>query len=85
MIHEVILIVNLSIFCYIVILLGAVLKKADAKSDVSEKNEEIDVSELPKGCQMPKLSCTDTKGSCFWIEGWRTALCTCDECKSVRY
>lgn len=61
----------------------AVQKKADAKSDVSEKNEEIDVSELPKGCQMPKFSCADTKGSCFWVGGWRTALCTCDECKSL--
>jgi len=64
-------------------LLRIVLKKTDAKSD--EKNEEIDVSELPKGCQMPKLNCANTKGSCFWIEGWRTALCTCDECKSVKY
>ncbi|XP_011050924.1 PREDICTED: putative E3 ubiquitin-protein ligase UBR7 isoform X2 [Acromyrmex echinatior] len=61
----------------------AVLKKADVKLDVSEKNEEINISELSKGCQMPKFSCADTKGSCFWIEGWRTALCTCDECKSL--
>lgn len=61
----------------------AVSKKSDVKSDVSENNEEIEVGELPKGCQMPKHNCTNTKGSCFWTEGWRAALCTCEECKSL--
>lgn len=60
-----------------------VLKLSDTKADASEK--EVEVNELPKGCQMPKVTCVNTKGTCFWIEGWRTALCTCEECKSVRY
>lgn len=53
------------------------------KSDASEKTEEIEVNKLPEGCQMPKLSSVNTKGSSFWIEGWRNALCTCEKCKSV--
>ncbi|XP_020292145.1 putative E3 ubiquitin-protein ligase UBR7 [Pseudomyrmex gracilis] len=59
----------------------AVLKLSDTKADASEK--EVEVNELPKGCQMPKVTCVNTKGTCFWIEGWRTALCTCEECKSL--
>ncbi|EFN87245.1 putative E3 ubiquitin-protein ligase UBR7 isoform X2 [Harpegnathos saltator] len=59
----------------------AVLGKSDAIAD--NKIEEVDVCELPKGCQMPKVGPVNTKGSCFWKQGWRTSLCTCDECKSV--
>ncbi|RLU21895.1 hypothetical protein DMN91_006272 [Ooceraea biroi] len=61
----------------------AVLKNSDSKSVAAAKDEEVEISELPKGCQMPKLNCTNTKGSCFWMEGWRTALCACEECKSL--
>lgn len=58
----------------------AVLGKSDVNA-TSDKNEEVDVTELPKGCQLPKFSCVNTKGSCFWKEGWRTALCMCEKCK----
>lgn len=61
-----------------------VLKNSDSKSMPTDKNEEIEVSELLKGCQMPKVNYTNAKGSCFWMEGWRSTLCTCEECKLVR-
>lgn len=51
---------------------------------ISDKKEKIDVEKLPTGCQISAFVCVNTKGSCFWTEGWRTGLCTCEECKSVR-
>lgn len=51
---------------------------------VKKEAEQIDVVNQPEGCTMPqKNSKTPSKGSCFWLEGWRAALCTCETCKKL--
>lgn len=56
-------------------------KSTENKEPVVEVEKSID------HCTMPKDEghLVDTKGSCFWVEGWRNALCTCVACKTVSY
>lgn len=49
-----------------------------------KEDEIIEVDKQPRGCTMPRNSSSTTEivsqGSCFWTEGWRAALCTCETC-----
>lgn len=50
----------------------------------SENREEIlNVENLPNGCTMPQKNLSSITGSCFWLDGWRTSLCSCESCKKV--
>lgn len=53
-----------------------------------DKEEElINVESESKSCKMPKNNPAKrivSRGSCFWTEGWRAALCTCETCKEVK-
>lgn len=51
-----------------------------------KEDESINVENQAKECTMPKNNSTRRilpRGSCFWTEGWRAALCTCESCKEV--
>ncbi|XP_078042398.1 putative E3 ubiquitin-protein ligase UBR7 [Augochlora pura] len=54
------------------------------KNTISEAKaiEPVNVEDECKGCTMPHNQ-TYSKGSCFWSEGWRSALCTCETCKTL--
>lgn len=54
-------------------------------STASYKNGEkiLNVETLPNDCTMPEKNLSDIKGSCFWLEGWRTSLCSCESCKKI--
>ncbi|XP_053970701.1 putative E3 ubiquitin-protein ligase UBR7 [Hylaeus volcanicus] len=57
-----------------------------AKREISSTGTQvecIDIENQPKGCTMPRkdsVNKVSSKGSCFWSEGWRAALCTCKSC-----
>lgn len=52
---------------------------------VANKDEKVDVEETKTSCTLPTKdsSQTNSKGACFWVEGWRSALCSCENCKKV--
>ncbi|XP_015191459.1 PREDICTED: putative E3 ubiquitin-protein ligase UBR7 isoform X2 [Polistes dominula] len=55
-------------------------------STASCKNGEkiLNVETLPNECTMPQQNLSDIKkGSCFWLEGWRSSLCNCESCKKI--
>ncbi|XP_012165058.1 putative E3 ubiquitin-protein ligase UBR7 isoform X1 [Bombus terrestris] len=55
-------------------------------SFVDKEEELIDVESESKSCRMPRNNSAKrivSRGSCFWIEGWRAALCTCETCKEL--
>ncbi|XP_063986306.1 putative E3 ubiquitin-protein ligase UBR7 [Diachasmimorpha longicaudata] len=54
------------------------IKKEEEKGD-----ESVDVTQQFSGCKLPAKEGDRTEGSCFWAEGWRAALCTCDNCKKM--
>jgi hypothetical protein len=43
----------------------------------------VNVVDNKNGCTLPENDFPKKEGSCFWIEGWRSSLCTCDKCKKV--
>ena len=58
----------------------------DSKKDSSDSKEEdkVEISSLPHGCTMPeKIPEQKNTGSCFWVEGWRSNLCVCSDCKEI--
>lgn len=55
----------------------------DAKKEFCSKEESLDVENIPMGCKMPVEVKSPPKGSCFWAEGWRSSLCTCENCNEV--
>lgn len=56
----------------------------DGSNGDKEDDESINVENQLKECTMPRnAKRIPSQGSCFWIEGWRTALCTCKTCKEV--
>ncbi|XP_046606030.1 putative E3 ubiquitin-protein ligase UBR7 isoform X1 [Neodiprion virginianus] len=56
----------------------------DAKKDSSNgKDETVDVENIPAGCKIPLEPQSTSTGACFWAEGWRSSLCTCDSCKKT--
>lgn len=62
----------------------AVFETTEVSSD--KKEESVDIEKLPEGCTMPQNNLSNraaTKGSCFWTEGWRSALCVCETCKEL--
>ncbi|CAD1473994.1 unnamed protein product [Heterotrigona itama] len=51
-----------------------------------KEDESIDVKNIPKSCTMPRNNPAKrivSEGSCFLMEGWRSALCTCETCKEL--
>ncbi|XP_076686191.1 putative E3 ubiquitin-protein ligase UBR7 [Andrena cerasifolii] len=63
---------------------AAFASKGDAFRDT--ESGSIDVESEKKGCTMPRDDSTIktiAKKSCFWLEGWRSALCACDACKKL--
>ncbi|XP_011495508.1 PREDICTED: putative E3 ubiquitin-protein ligase UBR7 [Ceratosolen solmsi marchali] len=54
-----------------------------SKKCQTNKEEKLDVVENKNGCILPESDFPKKEGSCFWIEGWRSSLCTCDKCKHV--
>lgn len=50
-------------------------KKSDEKIDVTAQQSVI--------CTKPVTILGSPKSSCFWLEGWRSALCTCNDCKKI--
>ncbi|KAG7211107.1 hypothetical protein KM043_010434 [Ampulex compressa] len=56
--------------------------KATEESNDSE-NRTVNVEDLSEECIMPKSRSKNEAGSCFWLGGWRAALCTCKECKAL--
>lgn len=58
----------------------------DGSNGDKEDDESINVENQLKECTMPRNNSAKripSQGSCFWIEGWRAALCTCKTCKEV--
>ncbi|XP_034942909.1 putative E3 ubiquitin-protein ligase UBR7 [Chelonus insularis] len=53
------------------------------KKDSTASPEKIDVSSQPSKCTKPEKPSEQYTGSCFWSEGWRSLLCTCDNCKKM--
>ncbi|XP_066586992.1 putative E3 ubiquitin-protein ligase UBR7 [Prorops nasuta] len=51
--------------------------------DTEKKEDKVDVDTIKEVCQLPEEEPKDVKGSCFWSEGWRSNLCTCDKCKAM--
>ncbi|CAD6207537.1 GSCOCG00010215001-RA-CDS [Cotesia congregata] len=53
------------------------------KNSVNNK-EDVDVTSPPsETCTMPEKPSTEKTGACFWIEGWRSLLCVCENCKKL--
>ncbi|CAK9798399.1 Putative E3 ubiquitin-protein ligase UBR7 [Anthophora quadrimaculata] len=48
--------------------------------DVENQNQSKGMCTMPRNNPKKKIS---PRGSCFWTEGWRAALCTCEICKEV--
>lgn len=65
----------------------AVNMSDDKGANGKEESKPIDVEAVAKQCTMPTKNDvgkeTSFRGSCFWVEGWRSALCTCDTCKEL--
>lgn len=58
----------------------------DGSNGDKEDDESINVENQLKECTMPRNNSAKripSQGSCFWIEGWRAALCTCKTCKEL--
>ncbi|XP_033354693.1 putative E3 ubiquitin-protein ligase UBR7 isoform X2 [Bombus vosnesenskii] len=57
------------------------------EASFGDKEEElINVESESKICRMPRNNSAKRivlRGSCFWTEGWRAALCTCETCKEL--
>ncbi|OXU29116.1 hypothetical protein TSAR_004900 [Trichomalopsis sarcophagae] len=56
------------------------------KKPPANTEEKVDVEESKeqkKECTLPEADFPKKEGSCFWIEGWRSSLCTCDKCKKI--
>ncbi|CAL7943977.1 unnamed protein product [Xylocopa violacea] len=55
-------------------------------SSGDKEDESIDVENQSKVCTLPQSNSAvkmSSRKSCFWIEGWRAALCTCESCKEL--
>ncbi|KAK0181057.1 hypothetical protein PV327_003374 [Microctonus hyperodae] len=56
----------------------------DLLSSANNKDDNtVDVVGESLKCTMPVKSSNEFVGSCFWLEGWRSNLCTCDSCKKI--
>lgn len=60
----------------------AALGTTDLPPD-KETDGTVDVEGKPEGCTMPPKPLANPKGSCFWVEGWRSSLCTCKSCETM--
>ncbi|XP_012279245.1 putative E3 ubiquitin-protein ligase UBR7 [Orussus abietinus] len=56
-----------------------------AKESPEGKEATVDVETPADDCVMPPMphKGLQKESSCFWKEGWRSALCTCRQCKTM--
>ncbi|XP_015585844.1 putative E3 ubiquitin-protein ligase UBR7 [Cephus cinctus] len=55
--------------------------KTTKNDSFESKEDKVEVVKLPEGCTMPQTNPPHSESGCFWTEGWRSSLCTCDKCK----